>query len=275
MGGIGNQMFQYALYESLRRNGKKVKIDSVAVNDNNIFDIYDIEVQYATQEELDVYDDFSLNLVARIKRKLGWIKGNVYIEDKEQWGKYNEALYDLDDVYLFGYWQNEGYFRDFADELINAYSNPKKLHSDTYIENLRCIEDIENSVSLHVRLGDYVSHKTLGGICDEEYYEKCIKYILEKRRDAKVFVFSNEIKEAMKMNCLKTIESTPIYSKSGYDWEDMLLMSKCKDNIVANSTFSWWGAWLNQNANKIVVAPKKWMRKIDMNDIVPPKWVRI
>ncbi len=136
------------------------------------------------------------------------------------------------------------------------------------------------SVSLHIRRGDYVSNKVTNqvhGVCDLNYYSHAISYIAERISNTHLFVFSDD-PEWAKGN-LKTEIPTFFVdnNRADKDYEDLKLMRQCKHNIIANSSFSWWGAWLNQNAGKIVIAPKKWFndKSINTKDLIPEKWIRL
>lgn len=134
-----------------------------------------------------------------------------------------------------------------------------------------------NSVSIHIRRGDYLSEINqglYGGICTEMYYAKAITYICNKIDQPSFFVFSNEI-DWVKNN-VDIPNPTYIDFNNGADsWQDMFLMSQCKHNIIANSSFSWWGAWLNRNTNKIVITPSRFINLEEDSDIIPDAWIRI
>ena len=133
------------------------------------------------------------------------------------------------------------------------------------------------AVSLHIRLGDYttpVNKEFFGGICTEEYYKNAVEYIKQKYENPKFFIFSNG--EGNITEVLPDIDYELVnINDENTGWADMYLMSQCKHNIIANSSFSWWGAWLNQNENKTVVAPQKWINGQKMPDICPSEWIRI
>ena len=162
----------------------------------------------------------------------------------------------------------------------------------------RKIESHE-SISLHIRRGDFVQDsKThqFHGACSLDYYNRCIEYVSEKTNNPHFFVFSDDPHWA-KENLRQDISTTIVENNSGFKaYEDLQLMSQCKHNIIANSSFSWWGAWLNANPDKIVCAPKQWFRNklmdtkyfipegfipwykdtfVDTKDLVPEDWMKI
>ncbi|MCI6689512.1 MAG: alpha-1,2-fucosyltransferase, partial [Clostridiaceae bacterium] len=133
------------------------------------------------------------------------------------------------------------------------------------------------SVSVHVRRGDYLNYSYLQGICTPHYYEQAMQFFREKYRGkVKFYIFSNDIEWAE--NNFSEADCVIVEGNSGKDsFRDMQLMSLCKHNIVANSSFSWWGAWLNQNKEKIVIAPNKWINQEveEKIDVIPDDWVKM
>ncbi|MEI6304723.1 MAG: alpha-1,2-fucosyltransferase [Candidatus Taylorbacteria bacterium] len=178
-----------------------------------------------------------------------------------------------------GYWQNEKYFKSIENNIKKEFTliNPLRSAAKKFAIE---IGSLINSISIHIRRGDYVSDQKTNkyhGTCGPEYYSKAIKYITSKiGSNIHVFVFSDDI-EWVKQNMPLKYPVTYVSSPEIPDYEELILMSQCKHNIIANSTFSWWGAWLNENPDKIVIAPKRWTLKGEKNfkDICPPSWTRI
>ena len=200
-------------------------------------------------------------------------KKTYYYQTVENAIIYDSTFYNLDNVYLSGYWQSEKYFSKSKDAIRKTYTFPQL----TGTENLLAKDDIlkSNSVSLHVRRGDYLKSKDLGGVCTTEYYKKAIDYISMKIDNPKFFIFSDDILWCE--NNLEVEDARYINFNKGKDsYQDMHLMSLCKHNIIANSSFSWWGAWLNSNKNKIVISPKIWFknRNISTNDLLLEEWIK-
>jgi len=144
-------------------------------------------------------------------------------------------------------------------------------------KNIRLLESMKNrnTVSIHVRRGDYIEHPTLGGVCNLKYYLNSIKYIKANVQDPFFIIFSNDI--AWCKDSLDLDNSVYVDWNTGTSsFKDMQLMSLCKNNIIANSSFSWWGAWLNDNNNKIIVCPNKWLNDKNIGiDVMPPQWHRV
>lgn len=181
-------------------------------------------------------------------------------------------------AYFKGFFQSEKYFKDIRDVLLKDFSLNEKLNQ----ENLDMLEKIKstNSVSMHFRRGDYTKKRVADkyGSCSEEYYKNAAKTIANVLDEPiTLFIFSDDInwvRNNVKFDC-ETVYADINSSKQGYF--DLELMRNCRHNIIANSSFSWWGAWLNENENKTVVAPKWWMKEVDTTnenvDIIPNNWI--
>jgi hypothetical protein len=186
------------------------------------------------------------------------------------------------DLILFGYWMSERYFADVELELRNAFRFRDPLEGEA--KEVGHQIKMSNSISLHVRRGDYVSLKAVKnsmGKTDLSYYERAVCHLKEhsekKGEDAPtVFVFSDDIEWCKKTLRLPLatvyIDRSSEGPRASYHLQ---LMSMCRNNIIANSTFSWWGAWLNENPHKIVIAPKRWFAQEVNEDIVPVRWMRM
>ena len=269
-GGLGNQMFQYAMYKSLENKGKLVKLDSKSFyetkkehNGYELERIFDIKPNKPTKEDLEKFDENNISTLFKIKRKLFGDKKFVY-DTKEY--VFNKDVYKLKNSYLNGYWQSIKYFEGIENDIKKDFRFKNQLDN----KNLEILNEIENSnsISIHIRRGDYMSpenYNMYGCIATPTYYKKAIKVIEEKVENPTFFVFSNDmdwVKKNIQMN--SRVFYIDINSGNG-SYKDMQLMSNCKHNIIANSSFSWWGAWLNENKNKIVIAPKKWINREDVD----------
>jgi hypothetical protein len=198
-----------------------------------------------------------------------------YVQERNNYFN-NEILSEESNIVLDGYWQSEEYFKNIRDiilEDLTLLSNPDK-------ENKKMLKRINNSnsVCLHVRRDDYVSNPLLQkfhGNLTPEYYNKAINSICDRIIDPEFYIFSDE-PEWCKRNIITNRPHTYV-DINGPDKapEDLQLMSACKHFIIANSSFSWWAAWLSENKKKIIIAPKRWYRKKDEGDIVPKRWIRI
>ncbi len=255
-GGLGNQMFQYAYGRSLSLD----KNDSLKLDLGNI--IYPSKHDTPRAYGLDKFNIQATLYIPKnnyfIKRFFSKILGKIWKKES--------------------YFHSEKYFRNNAKIIVNDFKlkNPPR---NTSSETAFVIKASISPVSIHIRRGDYVNDSktnTYHGVIDIDYYERAINYIKKYYKDSNFFIFSDDI-EWVKKN-LNIQSDTVLVSRPEIpDYEELFLMSLCKHNIIANSSFSWWGAWLNQNPDKIVIAPKRWFRdkSIDTTDICPPEWIRL
>lgn len=280
MAGLGNQMFQYALYRYFLSSGKDAKLDISyydkfnAHNGYELARIFDITENYATIEEAQRLGGIKLDLFSRAIRKFIYIKKTHYIQNMTKGFGFDDGVLSMDNVYLQGYWQSEKYFYNVQNDIRRDFSFKKSLDP----KNVECVNKIINSesIGIHIRRGDYVTATNLGTICSLKYYKNAISFMQNKVSEPSFFIFSDDI-EWCKDN-ISHVNSTYIDWNMGLDsYKDMQLMSLCKHNIIANSSFSWWGAWLNDNSSKIVIAPDKWFgnSKTNTQDIIPDSWIKI
>ncbi len=267
IGGVGNQMFQYALgYVVSKITGFELCVDLSSYENYKVrnFELnkFNIDIKLAEKYECDL-----------LNRK-HFFKKTLYKDKKKIF--YRNVLKIKHSAYLKGFWQSEKYFADFKDDIFSLFEFKDK----NFIVNQDLLEDIKNSnaVSINLRLGDYINNnenKRIHFVCKKDYYSNALKYISQKVDNPKYFVFSDDI------------DGSKEFLPQGYDFvyantanwqEDMYFMTQAKHNIVANSSFSWWAAWLNKNLDKIVLAPDKWYTKaakINDKDVVPESWVKI
>ena len=183
------------------------------------------------------------------------------------------------ELYLDGYWQSEKYFKGAVEAIRRELIVQKELEGKN-LEIAGMIKEVAQPVSIHIRRGDYVSDKKTNqvhGLCSLDYYESAINRLTETFSSPHFFVFSDDqnwVKENLKLNLPATYVD---HNDAATNFEDLRLMSLCKHNIIANSSFSWWGAWLNADSEKVVIAPSKWFADNNMNsqDVCPEVWVRI
>lgn len=290
MGGLGNQMFQYATALRLaHKNHTSLKLDASVYENMAAIDtprqyelsVFAIEAELATAQDLArvVPPAQRRSLAQRIKHRLG-VGSDIFIYGEAGSSFQPLTLQLPDNTMLVGWWQNEKYFKDIRNTLIAEFT-PKVSLSKTSATFLKRIEAIENSISLHVRRGDYVSNPHANvhhGLTPLEYYGAAVEYIRRYTKDPHFFVFSDDITWC-KQNLDLGKDATFVIGNDGVQaYEDLILMSHCHHNIVANSSFSWWGAWLNDNSDKVVIAPQVWYQNEQANsetEIVPEDWVRL
>lgn len=277
-------MFQYALGLSLEKRGNYVKYDTSWFDDhkdylgeNRIDKVFSISIDKATENEINQLLGREKRFFYRIGKKIGIIDNPYYFEDMVVRGKYQKGiLVDKNNKYLEGYWQVEAYFKDCKKQLLQDFSFRNEVNSRSK-EYLSRIIDDKSSVSVHVRLGDYEKEenaKTYGGICTIEYYREAFACIEKTIENPHYYLFSNEPKRALKIVenrdcCIIDCNN----EKEG--WNDMYLMSLCSNSIIANSTFSWWGAYLNKNPSKTVIMPSRWTNDNVRNGIAVDGWIRL
>lgn len=271
-GGLGNQMFQYALARCFMAKGRYVTGD--------VSSYYQIEAPEFILE--DVFPAVSIKkcnvtLRKRYKRNDSFciIEPNSWTIDKME---ADFSIFELEKGYFEGYWQSAKYIGLVEKELRKDFKFADRMEEKLCRLSEKIIGS-GNAVSIHIRRGDYltgINKRCYGNICTDEYYKKAIKYINDNVKDPVFYFFSNDIEWARnKYGYLKAVYISEKVFDYYEDWYDMFLMSCCKHNIIANSTFSWWGAWLNQNKEKIVMAPKRWVNSCDYKDIYPKEWVQI
>lgn len=280
MGGLGNQLFQYALAKYLIAKGKNVIADIIDYSKvySRSFELMNVvqdgEFQFASEEICEYYKmKESIAKIEGSDEKYFFLEPDIAEYKKykvsEEWGRINRGI-------VMGYFQT--YF--FADEVRESLLDCIKFHKIKGCGIRQLAEKIRkgNSVSIHVRRGDYIKEKErrLDGICSREYYESAVAEIRKKVKNPKFYIFSDDIAW-----CRENIRVEDAFYFDGeeeenyLDWYDMYLMSICGHNIIANSSFSWWGAWLNQNPEKIVIAPRKWDNFCELENLCPPDWMRL
>lgn len=271
-GGLGNQMFYYALYKALQKEGKDVCIEdfshykNIKRFDNNLEDVFpNVEYIHASKRDYNRLTDSSMVPWQRIRRKIFGRNDKLYLEKDAI--TYEKNIFELENCYCVGYWQSSKYFEKVEDTIRHDFEFAWENFSDDVLTVRRHIQE-SNAVSIHVRRGDYLEKKfasIYGGICTLDYYQRAIEYFRNKFSNCKFFLFTNDLEWG------KTIQEDDINlvecSKVAPSYADMALMSCCNHNIIANSSFSWWGAWLNPNPQKIVLAPSQWFNNSNGQDI--------
>ena len=281
-GGLGNQMFQYALGRFLSlQNNTDLLLDITHYQEKK-FRTYDLDslcihATIATPEEIN---SLKPGRLGKIIEGLKPYKNKHFIEEKGfQFDK--RVLQAKDPVYLTGAWgwQNEQYFTSIKKMLREDFKM-KPTANENFLRMMREISET-NSVSLHIRRTDYLTdkHRRVYSPLSLEYYQTALKYIREKNPATKLFIFSDDIEWVMNnFTSQETAEGSVFVSNQGFTAaEELMLMSACKHNITANSTYSWWGAWLNSNPDKIIITPKKWFEEESRNhaDLVPSSWISL
>lgn len=282
-GGLGNQMFQYAMLTAIReRWGGEVLMDTSLYssyglhNGFELQNVFDITAQEATPEQIKQLSLYTTSY--RLSRLYHYALPSRSTEFKERtFGKYYPEVMEIErDMMYEGYWQHWEYFHPYRESVISEFRLKQGLDERNF--NLhQALLSKNNSVSVHVRRGDFLNKRIYKGLCGKDYY---LKAIAEAKRiagnDADFYVFSNDLPWCRE-NLSDLIAAEHFHA---VDWntgqnsyKDMILMGACRVNIVANSSFSWWGAYLNQRTDRQVIAPEKWINKKMPNPIQLPEWI--
>ena len=293
IGGLGNQMFQYAFALALQKKHKEhtIKIDTSHFNyifikkykSANLHNGYEIEkvfpnarLPHATPWDLMKVTWYVPNYVlSRVARRLLPVRKNEYIQTPEDVFAYCEDMFNAQgNGYYEGVWQAVDYYTDAKDKLREVFAHPTP---NEY--NQQLIKDIQNcnSVGLHVRRGDYLFAPEFNGICNLDYYKRAISEILKDNEKHYFYIFSNDIAWC-KQEIEPLISGHEIVYVTGNTgpnscW-DMFLMTYCENLIIANSSFSWWGAFLNKDVKKVIV-PNKWVNREGKQENYCKEWIKI
>jgi len=286
IGGLGNQMFQYALGKKLAlKNNHELLLDCSFFNEAGThtprhyeLDVFRLKTAIASEEQLALFKSKGGSRIVQMLHRFFPIE-NKYRTFTERGHQFQPEVLNVTGNTLFiGYWQTELYFSDIRTELLKEFEFTAPLsglNKELSIKITSC-----NAVSLHIRRGDYVSNASANsfhGLCDLDYYQRGMDYLQRHETELELFVFSDDIawaKDHLHFNVPMTFID---HNKGKGSSEDMRLMSMCKHHIIANSSFSWWGAWLNTFAKKRVVAPKKWFLDdmVNTENIIPSNWIQL
>ena len=288
-GGLGNQMFQYAFGKALSiRHQQPLALSADFFSKKSIHNGYELGRVFNL--------DAPLVNSKTIKKTIGMVRSSVFAR---KWlakpyltglsGKrlcmepriyYSPSVIEElgEKKYFQGYWQSYHYFEAYHHQIREAFgfSLPLDEKNDQLVQKIQST----TSVSLHLRRGDYLHNKkalNFHGICPIDFYLKALAFIKQKNTQFELFVFSDDAEYAYHAFKSHMPSSIIVAHNKGLDsWKDMYLMSLCKHNIIANSTFSWWSAWLNANPEKKVIAPIAWFKAaLTSKDLIPADWVRL
>ncbi|WP_126455392.1 alpha-1,2-fucosyltransferase [Sulfuriflexus mobilis] len=286
IGGLGNQMFQYAAGRALSLvRGQPLLLDVTGFAGYGLHQgfelqrVFDCPIGIATEEDVRGILGWQFSAgIRRIVARPGMAafrrKGFIVEPHFHYWPEIKNVPRDC---YLLGYWQSERYFRAATADIRADFSFKSPLVNRN-AETAAQIDQV-NAISLHMRRGDYVNNpKTSAthGLCSLDYYQAAIKFVSERVEEPFFFIFSDDI-AWVKANLKLDFPCQYVDHNHGAEsFNDMHLMSLCQHHIIANSSFSWWGAWLNSDPKKIVLAPKKWFaNKNNIKDLFPPGWVSL
>lgn len=281
-GGIGNQMFQYALKMKLDSNlNQKGKIDTRFYQKSSVHNGFELNkvfgIQAATYDGpvRSLADQFPLFYKMCFRFGIRSLKTAHHLIEIRTCFRPDVLTLHEKDVYIDGYWQSEEYFQDIEDKVrrafqFSAFTEQENLHLEKIIKE-------KQSVSLHVRRGDYVGVSRFVSLGKTDYYQKAVEYIKSNVGNPLFVVLSDDINWCRENLSLPADSIFVTWNQRNKSYRDMQIMSICKHNIIANSSFSWWGAWLNSNPKKLVIAPSRFFNGNveDDSHIIPKNWKTI
>ncbi|MBK5652357.1 MAG: alpha-1,2-fucosyltransferase, partial [Rhizobium sp.] len=298
IGGLGNQMFQYAAGKALaERHGVPLVLDLSGFRDyavrSYLLDRLHVPEAGGALGQAESFQKFAARFArakwkGRIDRLLGQVGLPKIVASSQE---YREPHFHYDPAFealgpsavLFGYFQSERYFGSISESLSDWFS-AREPFGDTAADMLARIETSPLAISVHVRRGDYLNPGTaeFHGILGESYYRQALGR-LERLcgQDSELFVFSDDPPAAEKvLDFASRSRLVHVRGDPERPWEDMALMARCHHHIIANSSFSWWGAWLNRSPHKHVVAPRAWfapaeLEKTNTADLYPAEWILV
>ena len=272
VGGLGNQMFQYAFARTLSlRHNTPLKIDLSFLKNRNmgpnfVYRNYELDI-------FNVIEDFDFTFENCIRAEEPFC--SKYLQEIVD----SIGVYQIDkDIMIDGYWQSVKYFAEF-ESVIKSDFTFKSLVGDSNDDKIKSmLNDIRmtNSVMLNIRRTDFLN-TDFHGVMGLEYINKSTELLESKIDNPKYFIFSDDIewcKENIKLNNMVIVNHSYKGDRFSYYLQ---LMKECKNFIIPNSSFAWWSAWLSDSPNKIVIAPKRWLtdETIDTSDLIPSDWIRI
>ncbi|GAB2688352.1 alpha-1,2-fucosyltransferase [Mucilaginibacter koreensis] len=288
--GLGNQLFQYAVARQLsllKQVPLKLDVSFYETQSLRAYKLnhYNIKADLATQEELDsfFYVLRSKSIPARLYRKIQRLKPRHLkrsFKELESW-VYEPKLYSAcSNIYLDGYWQHYKYFEHIDQRIFDELTlkNTEELNQYSIFDS---IKKDQQSVSIHIRRGDYISDQdafNLLGVMPLSYYNNAIAHINKKVKAANYYVFSDDLNWASENLKIDGEVQFVDIENGAKDYLELDAMSKCRHQIIANSSFSWWGAFLNRNPDKIVIAPKQWVKPQHINNKIHiqfPEWIKL
>lgn len=285
MGGLGNQMFQYACGRRLahaRSTSLRLDVSELGAPNGRPYALCHLNIC------ADIASDADIRRFKSTPRLMRWVLRRSGIGSlpclehnvvRERFFHFDEAILSLPgEVYLEGYWQSERYFHDI-EALIRREFTPRRAPAAENADMADAIASTD-AVSVHVRRGDYVSNPACNafhGLCTLDYYRRAAQLIVDIIAKPTFFVFSDDPEWAMSNVRLGRDTRYVTNNVGRNDFEDLRLMALCKHHIIANSSFSLWGAWLSGNPDKRVIAPTKWfnVREHDTKDMIPTSWIRL
>lgn len=281
MGGLGNQMFQYAAGRRLAAaHGVELKLDDrfFRTQEKRSFQLDRLNTRATLASEGEIAAFFVKGRLGRIQRAISCAvrrRPVPRVMEERHFHFDSLVLQATDETYLDGYWQSEKYFADVADLLRDEFT----LRAPPSPETIRLAAEIADAtaVSIHVRRGDYIQEtvtKEVHGVCGIDYFTAAVEAIRAQVASPHFFIFSDDPEWAQENLHFEPRMTFIARGGDDCDHEHLWLMSRCAHQIIANSSFSWWAAWLNPNPGKTIVAPRRWFASAphDTRDLFPAAW---
>lgn len=271
-GGLGNQMFIYAFYLKMKKIHPNTRIDLSDMVHYHVHYGYEMNrVFNLPKTEFCIYQP--------LKKVMEFLFFKTILERKQDtttllpfFKSYKWPL-----IYFKGFYQSERFFADIQEEIRKAFTFDLTLANPKSLEMIQQMEQDNKAVSLHIRRGDYLQPKhwkSVGCICQLPYYQNAIEEMDKRIDQPHYYVFSDDlewVKENLPLQNAIYID----WNKGEDSWQDMMLISHCRHHIICNSTFSWWGAWLNPRKDKMVIVPERWFNNAETPHIYPDKWIKV
>lgn len=279
--GLGNQMFQYAFAKALQKHLQvPVLLDKTwyDTQDNSTqfsLDIFNVDLEYATNTQIEKAKARVSKLPGLLRKMFGLKKHNIAYS--QSFDFHDEYLLPNDFTYFSGFFQNAKYLKGLEQELKSIFYYDSNNFSDFGKQRLELILQAKNSIFIHIRRGDYCK---LGWELGMDYYKRAIQYIMDRVEEPKFFIFgatdisfTEQFQKNLGLNESNSVNLSEKTITQDNQHEDMFLMRYCKHAILANSSYSFWSAYLNNDANNIVIAPTPWL--LDNNNIICDDWIKI
>ncbi len=291
-GGLGNQLFQYAAGKALAELHKtdfKLDLYTYTKHPYRKFELnkFSIDASEASRKEVHAFTG-SNSVIRYLNKRENYFRcPEVFAQPHYHF--YEDFFLLPGNLYLSGYWQSEKYFSSIIPT-IKSHFEPRVALDERNVLLQKMMQS-QNSVAVHVRRGDYSAaahYKSFFGVLEESYYEQALARVAQQIKDPVFYFFSDDPSW-----CRKTFASVKAefvdHNQGDDGFKDLVLISSCRHAIIANSTFSWWGAWLNNNPDKLVIAPKLWFRSnylakkepvypcrlYNTRDLIPNSWIRL
>ena len=280
--GLGNQMSQYAFYLAKKERNKRCILifDDKGINNHNGYELDKLFNISIPKDRKSVFAGklFQLKKVRFVSRFLGF--WGVYIIKEDKNYKYrselvNESRFGIN--FYWGGWPSEKHFMEIKEKVRKVFVFPEQDDKQFLIWKAE-IDRTPNSVSLHIRRGDYLNKTNdmyqFGGVANMEYFNNSIGYISKEVTNPVFYIFSDDLdwcKEKFKGAQFRFVDC----NRGENSWRDMYLMSLCRHHINSNSTFSWWGAWLSNFKDSITICPKEYIRGLNTPDVYPERWIKM